>query len=122
SFGYQIEVYPMPTAKLVPTIPKKKLNIANKIKLSAKGNKNSGMEHKRSNNENTYFPPNLSVNIPTGNLITDPVNIGMPNNQPTCTTLQLKMPLSTKKVTKTPFNVQQAKHKVKATVLRNKIL
>lgn len=57
-----------------------------------------------------------------GNLKSDPDKIGIPSNHPTSTTDQLKIPLSTKNVTKTPFNVQQAKHIEKAKVLRNKIL
>ena len=57
-----------------------------------------------------------------GKRMMEPVKIGIPKSQPTCTTLQLKMPLSTKKVTNTPFKVQQAKHTVKARVFRNKIL
>jgi hypothetical protein len=72
--------------------------------------------------EKTYFPPNLSVKIPIGNRIMEPVRIGIPRSHPTCTTLHLKIPLSTKKVTKTPFKVQQAKHIVNASVFKNKIL
>lgn len=51
-----------------------------------------------------------------------PDKMGIPKSQPTSTTLQLKIPLSTRKVTKTPFKVQQAKHIVNAKVFRNKIL
>jgi hypothetical protein len=72
--------------------------------------------------EKTYFPPNLSVKIPIGKRIIEPVRIGIPRSQPTWTTLHLKIPLSTKKVTKTPFKVQQAKHIVNASVFKNKIL
>lgn len=122
SFGYQMEVYPIPTAKLVPTIPKKKLSMANIKKLSARGSKNSGMEQRSSKKEKTYFPPYLSVRIPIGKRMMEPVRIGIPSNHPTCTTLQWKIPLSTKKVTNTPFKVQQAKHTVNAKVFRNRIL
>jgi hypothetical protein len=122
SFGYHIEVYPIPTAKLVPTIPNKKLKTANMKKLSANGSKNSGIEQSRRRLENTYFPPNLSVKIPMGKRIMDPVKMGIPSSHPTSTILQLKIPLSTKKVTNTPFKVQQAKHTVNANVFRNKIL
>ena len=111
----------MPTAKLVQTMPKKKLSNANMKKLSAKGNKNNGIEQRRSKMENTYLPPNLSVNIPIGKRIIDPVRIGIPKSHPTWTTSHLKIPLSTKKVTRTPLRVQQAKHTVNAKVFRNKI-
>ena len=121
SFGYQIEVKPIPTAKLVPTIPKKKLSNANMKKLSAKGNRNKGIEQRRSKRENTYLPPNLSVSMPIGKRITDPVRIGIPRSHPTWTTSHLKIPLSTKKVTRTPLRVQQAKHTVKAKVFKNRI-
>src|SRR3970040_1319882 len=114
SFGYQTEVNPIPTAKLVPTIPNKKLKTANIKKLSAKGSKKKGMEQRSNKKEKTYFPPYLSVSIPIGKRIMEPVKIGIPKSQPTCTTLQLKIPLSTKKVTNTPFRVKQAKHTVNA--------
>jgi len=90
-------------------------------KLLAKGNRNKGIEQSRSNKENTYLPPYLSVNIPIGKRIIDPVKIGIPKSHPTCTTSHLKMPLSTKKVTRTPLRVQQAKHTVNANVFKNKI-
>lgn len=73
----------MPTAKLVPTIPNKKLNTANRKKLLAKGSKNRGIEQRSNKVENTYLPPNLSVSIPTGNRIIEPVSIGIPKSQPT---------------------------------------
>ncbi|KFC58415.1 hypothetical protein FEM08_28400 [Flavobacterium gilvum] len=90
-------------------------------KLSANGKRNKGIEQRRSNKENTYFPPNLSVNIPIGRRIIEPVKIGIPKSHPTWTTSHLKIPLSTKKVTRTPLRVQQAKHTVNAKVFRNKI-
>ena len=120
--GYQTEVYPIPTAKLVPTNPKRKLNTAKLQKVSAKGSMKRGIEQSNNKAEKTILPPNLSVKIPIGNLKTDPDKIGIPNNQPTSITVQLKIPLSTKKVTKTPFKVQQAKQIVKAKVFRNNIL
>jgi hypothetical protein len=122
SFGYQIEVYPIPTAKLVPTKPKKKLNTAKLQKESAKGSRNKGTEHKKSKTENTIFPPYLSVNIPIGSLNNEPDKIGIPNSHPISTTVKLKIPLSAKYVIKTPFNVQQAKQIVNANVFKNKIL
>ena len=120
--GYQTEVYPIPTAKLVPTNPNRKLNTAKLQKVSAKGNIKRGIEQSNNKAENTILPPNLSVKIPMGNLKMDPERIGIPNNHPTSTTVQLKIPFSTKKVTKTPFKVQQAKQIEKAKVLRNNIL
>ena len=51
-----------------------------------------------------------------------PDKIGIPNSQPVSTTVQLNIPLSTRKVTKTPFKVQQAKQIVKANVFKNNIL
>ena len=81
-----------------------------------------GMEQSNNRAEKTILPPNLSVKIPIGNLKIDPDKIGIPNNQPTSITVQLKIPLSTKNVTKTPFKVQQAKQIVKANVFRNNIL
>ena len=122
SFGYQIDVNPIPTAKLVPTNPKKKLKIANDQKEFANVNKYRGIEHNNNKPVKMYFPPYLSVKIPIGNLKIDPDKIGIPNNQPTSTTVKLKIPLSTKKVTNTPFNVQHAKQIVKANVFKNKIL
>ena len=83
SFGYQIEVNPIPTAKLVPTIPNKKLKTANIKKLSAKGSKNKGMEQRSNKKEKTYFPPYLSVSIPIGKRIMEPVKIGIPKSHPT---------------------------------------
>ena len=77
SFGYQTEVYPIPTAKLVPTNPKRKLKTANDQKELANVNKNNGTAHKINKTENTIFPPYLSVNIPTGNLNIAPDNIGI---------------------------------------------
>jgi hypothetical protein len=91
-------------------------------KLSAKGSRNKGIEQRSSNMENTYFPPNLSVKIPIGKRIIEPVRIGIPRSQPTWTTLHLKIPLSTRNVTKTPFKVQHAKHTVNASVFKTKIL
>jgi hypothetical protein len=90
-------------------------------KLSAKGNRNKGIEQRRSKRENTYLPPNLSVSMPMGKRITDPVRIGIPKSHPTWTISHLKIPLSTKKVTRTPLRVQQAKHTVKAKVFKNRI-
>src|SRR6187402_1285130 len=121
SLGYQIDVKPIPTAKLVPTMPNKKLRSANIKKLSASGKRNKGIEQRRSNKENTYLPPNLSVSMPIGKRMMDPVKIGIPKSHPTCTTSHLKIPLSTKKVTRTPLSVQQAKHTVKANVFKNKM-
>ena len=92
------------------------------VKLLASGSKNKGIEQRRSKKENTYLPPNLSVKIPIGKRIMEPVKMGIPNNHPTWITLQLKIPLSTRKVTNTPFKVQQAKHIVNANVFKNKIL
>lgn len=68
------------------------------------------------------FPPYLSVKIPMGRRKIAPDKMGIPKSQPTSTTLQLNIPLSTRKVTKTPFKVQQAKQIVNANVFRNKIL
>ena len=79
------------------------------------------MEQRSNKKEKTYFPPYLSVSIPIGKRIIEPVKIGIPKSHPTCTTLHLKIPLSTKKVTKTPLSVQQAKQIVKANVFKNKI-
>jgi len=121
SFGYQIEVYPIPTAKLVPTNPKKKLRITKLQNESAKGIKKSGTEHNRSKTEKIILPPYLSVKIPIGSLKIEPERIGIPKSHPISTTVKLNIPLSAKKVIKTPFKVQQAKHTVKASVLRNKI-
>ncbi|MOA47759.1 hypothetical protein D3C78_1704250 [compost metagenome] len=70
----------------------------------------------------TFLPPNLSVQIPNGNLNIEPVNTGIPINHPTSTTDQLKIPLSTKYVTNTPLSIQHAKHTVNASVFMNKIL
>ena len=64
----------------------------------------------------------IDLEIPIGKRKIAPDKIGIPSNQPTSTTLQLNMPLSTKNVTKTPFKVQQAKQMEKANVFRNKIL
>jgi len=80
------------------------------------------MEQSNNKAEKTILPPNLSVIIPIGNLKIDPDKIGIPSNHPTSTTFQLKIPFSTKNVTKTPFKVQQAKQIEKAKVLRNNIL
>ena len=121
-WGYQTEVYPIPTAKLVPTNPNRKLNTAKLQNVSAKGSKNNGMEQRNNKTENIILPPYLSVKIPIGKRKIAPDKIGIPSNQPTSTTLQLNMPLSTKNVTKTPFKVQQAKQMEKANVFRNKIL
>lgn len=52
------------------------------------------------------FPPNLSVNIPIGNLKIDPERIGSPNSQPISTLFHLNVPVSTRNVTKTPFIIQ----------------
>jgi hypothetical protein len=112
----------MPTAKLVPTIPKRKLKIAKLQKLVAKGSKNNGIAQSNNRIEKTIFPPNLSVKIPIGNLNIDPERIGIPRSHPTSTTLQLNIPESTKKVTNTPLSVQQAKQMVKARVFRKRIL
>ena len=110
------------TAKLVPTNPKRKLSTAKIQKASAKGSIKRGIEQSNNNAENTILPPNLSVKIPIGNLKIEPDKIGIPNNQPSSITLQLKIPLSTKNVTKTPFKVQQEKQTAKANMLRNNIL
>ena len=48
------------------------------------------------NTENIILPPYLSVKIPIGSLKTEPDKIGIPNNQPVSTTVQLKIPLSTR--------------------------
>ena len=108
-------------AKLVPTIPKRKLKIANVQKFVAKGSKNNGMELRINKHENTGFPPYLSVKIPIGNLIIEPVKIGIPNNHPISTTLHSKIPRSFKKVTKTPLSVQQAKQTIKPIVLKKRM-
>lgn len=60
--------------------------------------------------------------MPIGNLKIDPERIGIPRSQPTSTTLQLNIPLSTKKVTNTTLSVQQAKQMVNAKVFRKRIL
>ena len=52
-------------------------------KLSANGSRNNGIEQRSNNSENTYLPPNLSVNIPIGRRITEPVKIGIPSSHPT---------------------------------------
>jgi hypothetical protein len=122
SFGYQTDVEATPTAKLVPTIPNKKLKMAKTVKEVAKGNKNKGIEARINKAECTILPPNLSVKIPIGNLIIEPVSTGIPKSHPICTTLQLKISLSTRKVTKTPFSVQHAKQIAKAKVFRKRIL
>ena len=54
------------------------------------------MLHNKSKIENTGFPPYLSVRIPNGNLIMEPVRIGIPRSQPVSTTDQLKILLSTR--------------------------
>src|SRR3970282_559325 len=56
-WGYQTDVYPIPTAKLVPTNPKRKLNTAKLQKVSAKGNIKRGMEQSNNRAENTILPP-----------------------------------------------------------------
>jgi hypothetical protein len=96
SFGYQIEVYPIPTAKLVPTNPKKKLKTAKVQNELANGSKKSGTEHNNNKVENIILPPYLSVRIPIGNLKTEPDKIGIPSNHPVSTTVKLKIPLSTR--------------------------
>lgn len=68
------------------------------------------------------FPPNLSVNIPIGNLKIDPERIGSPNSQPISTLFHLNVPVSTRNVTKTPFIVHAAKQIVNASVFINNIL
>jgi hypothetical protein len=120
--GYHTDVYPIPTAKLVPTNPKRKLNTAKLQKELANGSTKRGIEQSNNKAEKTILPPYLSVKIPIGNLKIEPDKIGIPSNHPTSTTDQLKTPLSTKKVTKTPFKVQQAKHTVNANVFKNKIM
>ena len=95
-FGYQIDVYPIPTAKLVPTNPKKKLKTAKLQNEPANGKRKSGIEQSNNKTENTIFPPYLSVKIPIGSLNIDPDKIGIPSNQPVSTTVQLKIPLSTR--------------------------
>ena len=84
--------------------------------------RNNGMEQRNNNQVKTFLPPYLSVKIPIGNLAKAPDRIGIPINQPASITVQLKIPLSIKKVTKTPFKVQHAKQIVNAMVLINKIL
>ena len=86
----------MPTAKLVPTNPKKKLKTAKLLNELAKGSKKSGTEHNNSKTENTILPPYLSVKIPMGSLKIEPERIGIPNNQPVSTTVKLNIPLSAK--------------------------
>ena len=88
----------------------------------ANGNIKRGIEQSNNKAEYTIFPPYLSVKIPIGNLKIEPDKIGIPSNHPTSTTDQLKIPLSTKKVTKTPFKVQQAKQTENAKVFKNNIL
>jgi len=91
-------------------------------KESANGIKKSGIEQSNNKAEKITFPPYLSVKIPIGSLNIEPERIGIPKSQPISTTVKLNIPLSAKKVIKTPFKVQQAKQIVKASVLRNKIL
>lgn len=107
--------------KLVPTIPKKKLNMANVQKFVANGSKYNGIELRINKQEYTGFPPNLSVRIPMGSRITEPVKIGIPRSHPISTTLHSKMPRSFKKVTNTPLSVQQAKQTMKANVLKKRM-
>jgi hypothetical protein len=58
--------------------------------------KKRGIEHSINNIEKIILPPNLSVKIPIGRRNIDPDKMGIPSNQPTSTTDQLKKPLSTK--------------------------
>jgi len=52
----------------------------------------------------------------------EPVRMGIPRSQPVSTTDQLKIPLSTRYVTNTPFIVQQAKQTMNARVFRKSTL
>ena len=66
----------------------------------------------------TGRPPNLSVSMPRGNLMSDPVRTGMPISVPIWAVSHSNSPASTRKVTSTPFSIQHAKQTVKAIVLR----
>jgi hypothetical protein len=95
--------------------------MAKTVKEVANGKRNNGIDAKINKAECTILPPNLSVKIPIGNLIMDPVRTGIPKSQPICTTLQLKISLSTKKVTSTPLSVQHAKQIANAKVFKKRM-
>ena len=65
----------------------------------------------------TGRPPNLSVSMPRGNRVSDPVSTGTPIRIPIWLALQSNTWLSTRNVTSTPLSIHAAKHTVNATVL-----
>ena len=94
--GYHTEVKATPTAKPVPTIPKRILKMKYIQYELTECIKKKGIAQKMSSELNTGLPPYLSVNIPIKGLKIEPESIGKPNSQPVSTTLQLKTLLSTK--------------------------
>ena len=113
--GNQRATYGVPTENDPPTRPTNKPSTRNCQYWVAYPISQIGTTHESISTKRTMRPPNLSVHIPSGTRISEPVSTGVAVRRPNCvefrsSILRIGMPI-------TPNIIHTMKHTVKASVL-----